>query len=192
MGKYCLKLKSFFSCELSDLRLCRWKYRSCSVVADHKNKRTGTEETVGIPPCFWIHIGVYSRLCSLFVNFDESFMEYVINPKSSFLLVFLPFLCICFYNWILLSCIHVLHEYISWVLFKISKHILIYSLTSEIYIGIQLYAWHFCYYINYIYQMCVWYHISYYKHMCVLKHQIIYFKYVQIIVCNYTSMKLLK
>ena len=66
-----------------------------------------------------------------------------------------------------MSCIHVLHEYILWVLFKISKHILIYSLTSEIYIGIQLYAWHFCYYINYIYQMCVHMHTSISVCVCV-------------------------
>ena len=59
-----------------------------------------------------------------------------------------------------LDFIVLLHECILWVLLKISKHILIYSLTSEIYIGIQLYAWYFCYYINCIYQMCMHMHTS--------------------------------
>ena len=38
---------------------------------------------------------------------------------------------------------------------------------SKIYIGIQLYAWHFCYFINYIYQMCVYMHRSLSLSLCV-------------------------
>lgn len=44
---------------------------------------------------------------------------------------------------------------------------------------------------TYIKCVCdITYHIIY-MCVCVLKHQIIYLKYIQIIVCNYTSMKLL-